>query len=293
MAAGRNPKHNADYFPHANGMRDDKKLKAVRAKFGLSGYAIYNMILESLAESNLIILEWDDLEIEMLSGDFGIDSEKLIQMVDYFCAVNLLQRNNGYLFCRQLDERLKPIFDKRKSDLCYLRSEKGINVTEIKDSEAKIELSSRDRKEKKRKEKESKEKNNNSELFSPPVDEESSTPNCPHKEIIALYHRILPAHRKVQVWQGVREKMLRARWNEEESRQNLKWWESYFKKVKSSSFLTGKTDKPFMPDLEWLVRPNNICKVLEGKYDDNSMYALEEDESDKKLKAWREQQARN
>jgi hypothetical protein len=101
------------------------------------------------------------------------------------------------------------------------------------------------------------------------VDEgKSSTPVCPHKEIISLYHKILPAHRKVKVWQGQRENMLRARWKEDPARQKLEWWNDYFHMVRSSPFLCGKTDKGWMPDLEWLIRPNNICKVIEGKFDD-------------------------
>lgn len=152
--AGRNPKNNADYFPHENGMRNDKKIKAVRARFGLDGYAIYNMLLESLAEADLICIEWSEIEIEMFSGDFGVESGKLKEMVSYFCSVNLFKIANGYLFCTQLDKRLGPVFSKRKSSLDNLRSLNSISASEIQISEKEIELPSRGSKEKKRKEKE-------------------------------------------------------------------------------------------------------------------------------------------
>jgi hypothetical protein len=91
---------------------------------------------------------------------------------------------------------------------------------------------------------------------------------CPHKNIVALYHEILPELRQVRTWNATREKRLRARWREDKRRQSLSWWRSYFERVKSSSFLTGKkTD--WSADFDWLIRPTNMAKVLEGKYDDS------------------------
>ena len=128
--SGRPKKHNCDYFSHENGMRNDRKLKAVRAKYDLQGYAIYNMILESLTESHCLVIEWEEMEIEMMAGDFGIDSKLLIEMVEYFEKINLLQLSNGYLFCPQLDNRLKYVFDKRNQILELIRDENGISVAE-------------------------------------------------------------------------------------------------------------------------------------------------------------------
>lgn len=94
---------------------------------------------------------------------------------------------------------------------------------------------------------------------------ESFTPNCPQQEIVNLYHRILPELRKIREWTPFRKKLLRARWNEKRERQTLEWWEDFFENVKQSDFLTGKiTD--FQADLEWLIRPKNFVKVLEGRY---------------------------
>jgi len=115
----RPQKNNADYFTHDNSMRNDKKLKAVRSKFGTEGYGVYCMLLEVLTEADLLYIQWNMLEIEMLAGDFGIDSEMLKEIVDYFDKINLVQlitnkEENQFLICRQLDRRLKQVFDKRK-----------------------------------------------------------------------------------------------------------------------------------------------------------------------------------
>jgi hypothetical protein len=45
----------------------------------------------------------------------------------------------------------------------------------------------------------------------------------------------------------------------------------FFDHVSGSRFLTGRADSkpgvpPFCADLEWLMRPTNWAKVVEGKY---------------------------
>jgi hypothetical protein len=96
-------------------------------------------------------------------------------------------------------------------------------------------------------------------------------PTCPHQEIINLYHQSLPMCRPVRAWNKTRQKHLRQRWSENPKHQTLDWWKNYFEYVKQSKFLTGKTtghddNPPFSANLEWLVRPSNFVKVIEGNY---------------------------
>ena len=88
---------------------------------------------------------------------------------------------------------------------------------------------------------------------------------CPHEKILQLYHEILPELPKVRVWPETNQKILRARWKEDPERQELSWWQSYFEYVRGSPFLLGK-EKDWMANLEWLVRPRNMTKVLNGSY---------------------------
>lgn len=41
----------------------------------------------------------------------------------------------------------------------------------------------------------------------------------------------------------------------------------YFARVEKSEFLTGKGKSSFKADFNWLIRPENVAKVLSGKYD--------------------------
>jgi hypothetical protein len=94
--------------------------------------------------------------------------------------------------------------------------------------------------------------------------------HCPHQEIIDLYHRTLPTGRQVRLWTPAREAKLRARWREDEKRQSIEWWEKLFSYIAWSDFLTGKTHTPGRPpfelDLEWIITPANLVKIIEGKY---------------------------
>lgn len=96
-------------------------------------------------------------------------------------------------------------------------------------------------------------------------------PPCPHQEIIALYHELLPTGTQVRVWNDTREKALQARWREDAKRQDLEWWRRFFAYVAESEFLTGQTQPangrdPFVVSLDWLISPQNFAKTIEGKY---------------------------
>jgi hypothetical protein len=95
-------------------------------------------------------------------------------------------------------------------------------------------------------------------------------PACPHQEIISLYHEFLPASPGIRDWTPARAAHLRARWNEDQKRQNMEWWKKFFAYVAESDFLTGRVSsngrKPFTASLEWLVKAENFAKVREGRY---------------------------
>lgn len=109
----------------------------------------------------------------------------------------------------------------------------------------------------------------------PPADVASiagKADNCPHADIIATYHELLPANPRIKVWDGARQKALRTRWREDPKRQSLEYWERFLRHVSASPFLTGKVDgsngRPFLPGLEWLVKSSNFAKIIEGRYHD-------------------------
>lgn len=116
----RQPKNYCDYFTHDRDMRNHRKIKAIRNKFGISGYAIWNMLLEYLTGIDGNEFENSDVEIELISGDFGVSATEIRQVIDYCISLELLFENNRFIHSQSLDERLKPVYDKRgaKKESC-------------------------------------------------------------------------------------------------------------------------------------------------------------------------------
>jgi len=129
----RPKRHNADYFSHDSGMRDDPKIKALRNKFGITGYAVWCMMLEILTNSDHFKRSVDDIEIEILSADFGIDAELFSDILSYMLRLRLLQTgDSGEYLSQKLTDRLQPVVDKRRNS-----GNKGVSVTESTQSKGK------------------------------------------------------------------------------------------------------------------------------------------------------------
>jgi uncharacterized protein YdaU (DUF1376 family) len=112
------------------------------------------------------------------------------------------------------------------------------------------------------------------------LDDKAGLPKCNHQAIVDLYHKHLPTLRRVEVWNDTRKGYLRQRWREvaeELAKDNkaeisdvLTWFTEFFDHIGQSKFLTGrvssKDGRPFLADLEWILRPSNFAKIVEGKY---------------------------
>jgi hypothetical protein len=120
----------------------------------------------------------------------------------------------------------------------------------------------------------------NTNICPPEGEPEEKLPDCEHKAVISLYHQHLPTLRKVEVWNTTRHGYLRQRWREVaielsqgktiQTDDVLNWWADFFKHIAYSKFLTGKVNskdgRAFTADLEWILKPSNFAKIVEGKY---------------------------
>lgn len=111
-------KHNADYFPHDADMRNDPRIKALRRKFGIEGYGVYSMLLEFLTDSDYFEFKNDSLSLELVAGDFDIETDKLVSILQYCFQLDLFQLDaeTNVISCKSLDKRLEPLLSKRKRD---------------------------------------------------------------------------------------------------------------------------------------------------------------------------------
>lgn len=121
---GRPIVNNLSYFKHEITMRNDPKMKVVRAKYGDEGYAVYCMLLEYLSEKEMLQAPFDDDELEIMAVDFDKNVDRLRELIGFFTKkrIELIQIDEGFIRCRQLDKRAKSVFDDRRRDLLKLRA---------------------------------------------------------------------------------------------------------------------------------------------------------------------------
>jgi len=101
-----------------------------------------------------------------------------------------------------------------------------------------------------------------------------AAPDCPHAEIVELYHECCPTLARVMVLSPKRQALMRSRWREVwadlkwDRAGGVGWFREFFESVNRSDFLTGraKSDRQWQADLEWLMLPSNFVKVAEGRY---------------------------
>ncbi len=103
-------------------------------------------------------------------------------------------------------------------------------------------------------------------------------PPCPHQQILALYHEVLPELPRMKIWDGARQQNLTARWRERwkaghyaTQADGIAYWRRMFVYISSRcdwlmGRVAGQNGKPFFASLDWIVKPQNFAKIIEGKY---------------------------
>ena len=85
--------------------------------------------------------------------------------------------------------------------------------------------------------------------------------------ILNLYKDLCPKMAKVEKLNEQRKGFLNARYAE----YGLDKITTVFRKAGESKFLNGENDRAWKADFEWIVRPTNFLKILEGKYDSHEI----------------------
>lgn len=136
----RPAKLNAEWFTHSASLRNDRRVKAIRTATGAAGYGIFHMLLEALTDADYTMLPVDEIELELLAGDFGVsvtEIDSLLQIgkkVGYF-----LVDDANMLTCPELNRWLEMHFEKRNRSRnrgsgdkpSQPDAETGVPVTEI------------------------------------------------------------------------------------------------------------------------------------------------------------------
>lgn len=122
-------KNNAEYFSHDNNMRDDPKIKAVRREFGLEGYAVWCMLLETLTNQTDFRLDVEENTLELLAGDFSVDPNALAKMLSSFRRLKLIADTDEAIYCEALRRRMEPLMQARARKREWAESKKASEST--------------------------------------------------------------------------------------------------------------------------------------------------------------------
>ena len=93
----------------------------------------------------------------------------------------------------------------------------------------------------------------------------AAAPPVPYEEIRGLYHGICTSYPRVVSMSTNRKKAIAARWKEYSY--DLEIFRELFERAEESAFLKGVNDRNWIADFDWLMKSDNMAKVLEGKYD--------------------------
>lgn len=89
-------------------------------------------------------------------------------------------------------------------------------------------------------------------------------PEVPASKIIDQYNQVCKNLQPAKILTEKRRKAIQARFRQHGYGQILKMLENASK----SSFLAGQNNRGWTADIDWLFKPENFVKTLEGKYDD-------------------------
>lgn len=261
-------KNNAEYFTHDADMRNDIKVKALRRKYGHTGYAVWNYILETLTDTEDFEIDYSDVGKELLAADFDISVDELKDIVGYACKVGLLQTDDEgtTLYSEAHRRRFSQLLERRgklseagKKGMAKRWSPDNNVITplsEVITSDNKVKYS----KVKESKVKESKVKNRAKALVA-----------C--DEVAALWNSTCVSLPKAISLNAERRKKIETRAQEiaASGRDPMETLAEVFRIIERSDFLAGRVGKKWKATFDWIFQNgNNWAKVLEGNYSDEA-----------------------
>jgi len=256
-----------NYFSHDSNSRNDEKILALRMRLGAEGYGVYFMLLERLREESDYMSVKD---YNMIAFDLRVDSKTIKSVVEDF-GLFVFTENGKYFYSESFNKRMeiKDESKKKRSEAgkkgmkIRWEDEKNNNVIDTNNN-----VITNDKKNITSKVKESKVK----EIISTNVDtmseKQASRTQIDYKKIVDYFNSETKGVFK-EVRYPISEKRrdsIRARIREH----GKEAFAEMIKKASNSDFLKGNNSTGFQATFDWLIKPTNFPKVLEGNYDNRS-----------------------
>ena len=274
-------KNNADYFPHDIGLRKDSYILALRNRYSHMGYAVWCFLMEVLTASENFRLILNELSYEIYAADFGVTVDQLHEIIDYCVKIELLQRgDDGSIGCNLLDDSLSFLIEKRKRDRNrlsamkttkkeYIHSENSSKNTVIaaktheNDSNRDIIAAKIPQVKVKDKDKVYTSGGTNVPLSS---DEPMTGDGIDFLAFQEFFNRTMQEHSaQIPTVTQIGQKR-RAAVNARMKEHGKDALRTAIVNAATSAFLNGAGEQCFVASFDWIFRPTNFLKVLEGNY---------------------------
>ncbi len=269
------------YFSHDADMRNDVKVRALRRRFGNTGYAAWNYLLEVLTDSPNFDMLLDDVNLELYADDFGIEKSELGEILNFMKSIRLLQYEGDRVWSDAHRARFA-VEKERLTALSEARAAAGRKGMESRWGKKKItndntvipaitNITEERREEESREE--IKKEGDKKENFA--SDEAPSLPSLPCGKIADLWNSVCTAYPRCVKVTDRRKTKIRLRLAEmgcgSDEAETLKTLGDLFRRMQSSSFLRGDNGRGWQASFDWLFENgSNWVKVTEGNYDDRS-----------------------
>lgn len=289
----------SSYFPHDSNARNDERLVNVRMKHGPAGYGVYFMLVERLREDPEYM---SVVDYNLIAFDLRIDASLAKSIIrDFGLFAFTVDPERGECFysesLRQRMARKDEITAKRKAASAIGVSVRQENREKTKTTETSNQMVAETQpngtpngSEKRTKGKESKVKENStsspyveevrpSSDGAPPAEEERFSGETRKESVPAeaidlkafadFFNKTMEAQgAQIPPVRDLRPKSKRTAFLLARFREYGKEaLAEVVKKAAASDFLNGGGSRGFVADFEWLFRPNNFPRVLEGTYD--------------------------
>ena len=274
------------YFSHDSNARNSEKLIRLRMKEGAEGYGIYFMLLERLREEPGYSSERD---YNMLSFDLRVDASLIKTVVEDYELFTITEDgkqfySSGFKKRMEFMDSKKKIFSEagkrgmatrwnnHVKDRLSENDNEVITTLSENDNHLITTLSENDNKQTITY---NNKQNNNTKENSTNVESKKGELSLSHPSSCSIdfkafldyfnnrFNGKLPA---IRTMNDARKKAVKARAAEYGKKSVF----DVLEKVANSSFLLGHNDRDWICDFNWIFKPSNFVKILEGSYDNKS-----------------------
>lgn len=254
-----------DYFPHYVAHR--KSMFIIEQRFGNNGYSFWFKLLEFLGDTENHYLNINETDtFEYLLAKTRVSESEAKEILNLLVRVHSIDADlfeKGIIYSQNFIDNLDVVYSRRGVDvytkeyLMELMSTKtplsGINVDINPQSKGKESIV----KESKRKEKVI--------YGGVPPTPSSSKINIDFANILDAFHVKCAKMPRVTLLNQSRKNTIKARISEAGEHNVMKMIEN----AGLSEFLNGKNERNWIANFDWLFKPANFAKVLEGNYFNN------------------------